>query len=78
MLFVRLREGGFRNTGAGTFAAELSDDVVKVLLGAEALPFEYFHMAGISHMLETVVFSMDMESRMGPSCSCRNQQFFKG
>jgi hypothetical protein len=35
---VWLREGGFRNAGAGILAAELGDDVVEVLLRAEALP----------------------------------------
>jgi hypothetical protein len=39
---VRLREGGLRNAGAGIFVAELGDDVVEVLLGTQALPFEYF------------------------------------
>ena len=40
---VRLREGRFRNAGSGILAAELSDDVVKVLLRVEALPFEDLH-----------------------------------
>ena len=40
---VGFREGGFRNTGAWILAAELGDDLVEVLLRAEALPFEYFH-----------------------------------
>ena len=62
---VRLREGGLRNLRTGILAAELSDEVVKVLLRAEALPFEHFHMAAISHMLEIVASSIDMLSRVG-------------
>jgi len=62
---VRLREGGFRNAGAGILAAELGDDVIEVLLGAEALALEHFHYGGNPHMLETVGSSRDMLSRVG-------------
>ena len=40
---VRLREGGLRNAGTGISSAELGDDVVEVLLCAEALPFEHLY-----------------------------------
>ena len=43
---VRLREGGFRNASTGILAAKLSNDLVEVLLRAEALSFEYFHNGG--------------------------------
>ena len=43
---VWLREGGCRDTGAGILATELGDDVVEVLLRAQALPFEHFHNGG--------------------------------
>ena len=62
---VRLRKGGLRNAGTGILAAEFGDDLVEVLLRAEALPFEHFHMAAISHMLEMVASSIDMLSRVG-------------
>jgi len=62
-----LREGGFRDFGSQVLATELGDDVVEVLLRAEALPFEHFHKAAISHMLETVTSSMARVSRLGRS-----------
>ena len=40
---VRLREDRFRNAGTGILPAKLGDDVVEVLLGAQALSFEHFH-----------------------------------
>ena len=40
---VRLREGGLRNAGAGIFAVKLGDDVVEVLLRAEALAFRHLN-----------------------------------
>src|SRR5436853_5394564 len=49
-------------------ATELGDDVIEVLLLAEALPFEHFHnVRNLSHMLETVASSKDMLSRLGRS-----------
>jgi hypothetical protein len=43
---VRLRESRLRDSGMGIPAAELGDDVVEVLLRAEAFPFEHFHNRG--------------------------------
>ena len=43
---IRLREGRLRNDGTGIQPAELDDDLVEVLLRAEALPFEHFHNRG--------------------------------
>src|SRR5437016_10473770 len=43
---VRLRERSLRNAGLGILPAELSDDVVEVLLRAEALALQYFHNRG--------------------------------
>ena len=64
---VRLRKGGFRNAGTGILAGKLGDDVIEILFRAEALPFEHFHKAAISHMLENVTSSMAMVSRLGRS-----------
>ena len=64
---VRLRKGGFRNAGTGILAGKLGDDVIEILFRAEALPFEHFHKAAISHMLETVASSRDMRLRLGRS-----------
>ena len=44
----RLREGGLRNAGPEILAAQLGDDVVEVVLRAQALPFEHFHNRGCS------------------------------
>ena len=43
---VRLREGRLRNAGTGILAAKLGDDVVEVLLRAEALPLQEFDNRG--------------------------------
>ena len=43
---VRLRKGGLRDRRTGILAAEFGDDVVEVLLRAEALAFQYLHKRG--------------------------------
>ena len=43
---IRLWKGRFTNAGTGIVATKLGDDVVEVLLGSEALPFEHFHNRG--------------------------------
>ena len=43
---VWLRKGGLRDVRARVFSSKLGDDVVEVLLGAEALAFEHFHDRG--------------------------------
>ena len=45
---VWLRESGLWNAGFGILAAGSGDDVVEVLLRAEALPFEHLHNRGES------------------------------
>ena len=43
---IRFREGGFRNAGTGILSAELGDDLVEILLRAEALALQYLHNRG--------------------------------
>lgn len=64
---VRLREGGFRNAGTRILSAKIGDDVVEVLLRAQALALQYSTIAAISHMFEMVASSGDMVSRLGRS-----------
>jgi len=64
---VRLREGGFRNAGAGILAARLGDDVIEVVLRAEALRSRTSTIEAISYILEMVASSRDMVSHLGRS-----------
>ena len=55
------------NTGAWILVVTLNDDVVEVLLVHKSFPSRTFTMPSISHMLETVASSLDMDSRVGRS-----------
>ena len=43
---ARLREGRLRNAGTWVLAAKLGDDVVELLLRAQALALQYLHDCG--------------------------------
>jgi hypothetical protein len=43
---VRLMKGRFRNACTGVLEAKLADDVIEVLLRAEAFALQHFHNGG--------------------------------
>lgn len=64
---VRFKENRLRNTGAWILAVTLNDDVVEVLLVHKPIPLRTSTKTEISHMLETIASSLDMDSRVGRS-----------
>ena len=67
---VRLREGDLRNAGTGIHSAKFGDDVVEVVLRAEALPFEHFdNRRNLPHVGDGRVFEGHGVTVWGGRCS---------
>ena len=66
---VRLGEGRLRNAGARILTAKLGDDVVEVLLRAQARALQYLRNLGNPPYLGDRRYSIDMVPRVGGRCS---------